>query len=163
MDCRDSRGGVYTAFVIEHENVTSMTVVAGVVTALVKADGKQFRKYNLVAHTGEGTQELTGNRDNGTLSAKQTVKFPINKMTTAVRNELLLLAQNRLIWVLTDNNGNSWLFGYKFGLMLSAAPVTLGKALTDRNGVELTFEGDEPELALNVQQSVVTDLETPGD
>jgi hypothetical protein len=163
LDCRDSRGGVFTAFVIEHENVTSMTVASGVVTALVKAEGKQFRKYNLIAHTGEGTQELTGSREAGSLSTKQTVKFPINKMTVAVRNEILLLAQNRLIWVLTDNNGNSWLFGYKFGLTLSAAPATLGKALADRNGVELTFEGDEPEYALHVQSSVVAELETPGE
>lgn len=162
LDCRDSRGGVYTAYVIEHENITSMTVSAGVVTALVKDEGKFFRKYNLVAHTGEGMEELAASRENGTVAVKQTVKFPINKMTTAIRNEILLLAQNRLVWVLVDNNGNAWLYGYKFGLMLTTATPNLGKALADRNGAELTFEGDEPELALSVQTSVVTDLQTAG-
>ena len=109
LDCRSSYGGVKEVYVIEFENVTATTVSAGgVVTAITKASTKTFKKYNLILQTGEVTEDMTGNRENGTLSIAQTVKFPINKMTTSVRNELVLLAQNRLIFVIVDNNGTGF-------------------------------------------------------
>lgn len=162
LDCRDSRGGVFTAYCIEFENVDSITLTSNVVSAIDKATTKVFRKYNLVAYTGEATEELTNSRENGTSFAKQMIKFPINKMTAAIRDEILLLAKNRLIWILTDNNGNSWLYGRVFGLMMTTGNITLGKALADRNGAELTFEGDEYETAISVQTAVIATLQTPG-
>lgn len=162
LDCRSNFGGVKTSHVIEFENITAMTVAAGKITVITKATGKFFRKYNLVAHTGEAEDAVTRSAETGTSSSKQSVKFPINKMTTAVRNELILLGQNILVWVITDNNGTSWLYGYEFGMTLTNTVAKTGKALADKNGYDLTFEGMEKTFAYEVDSTIVAGLITPG-
>ena len=162
LDCRDSYGGVKEVFIMELANAVTITSGAGIVTAITKASTKLFYKYNLIAHTGEGTDTLTANRENGTLMSAQTIAFPINKMTVAVRNELLLLAQARLLIVLIDQNGLGWLYGRDNGMMIATAGAKTGKTLSDRNGYELAFEGTEKELALNVNAATLLTLQTAG-
>ena len=160
LDCRLNYGGMKEVYIIEFDNVTAITQTSGVVTGITKASGKTFKKYQLIAHTGEGDEALTASREMGTLSNKQTIKFPINKMTTAVRNELFLLAQNRLIFVFVDENSTNWIYGSDYGLTLTTASAKTGKVLADRNGYELTFEGDEKNLAYEVDDTTLATLLT---
>lgn len=160
LDCRLNYGGVKEIYVIEYENVSAITEAAGVISAITKVATKTFKKYNLIAHTAEAEEAFAGNREMGTLSNKQTIKFPINKMTTAVRNELVLLAQNRLIFVFVDENGTGWMYGRDYGLMMTNSSNKTGKVLADRNGYELTFEGDEKNLAYEVNSTALGTLTT---
>jgi hypothetical protein len=160
LDCRFNFGGVREIFVIEFENVTAITEAAGVISAITKAATKTFKKYNLIAHTAEADEALAASREMGTLTNKQTIKFPINKMTTAVRNELLLLAQNRLIFVFVDENGTGWMYGRDYGLMLDTSANKTGRLLADRNGYELAFSGDERNLAYEVNSTALGTLTT---
>jgi len=160
LDCRLNYGGVKEIYVIEFDNVTAVTETSGVVTGITKVSTKTFKKYNLIAHTAEGDEALTASREMGTLSNKQTIKFPINKMTTAVRNELFLLAQNRLMFVFVDENSTNWLYGRDYGLTLTTAAAKTGKVLADRNGYELVFEGDEKNLAYEVDDATLATLTT---
>jgi hypothetical protein len=160
LDCRMNYGGVKELYVIEFENVSAITEVAGVITVITKVATKTFKKYNLIAHTAEADEALAASREMGTLSNKQTIKFPINKMTTAVRNELMLLAQNRLIFVFIDENGTGWMYGRDYGLMLDTSANKTGKVLADRNGYELSFSGDEKNLAYEVNATALGTLTT---
>lgn len=160
LDCRLNYGGVKEIYVIEYENVSAITEAAGVISAITKVASKTFKKYNLIAHTAEAEEVNTGNREMGTLSNKQTIKFPINKMTTAVRNELVLLAQNRLIFVFVDENGTGWMYGRDYGLMMDSSTNKTGKVLADRNGYELVFSGDEKNLAYEVNSTALGTLTT---
>jgi len=160
LDCRDSYGGVKSVYIAEMASVATITSSAGVITAIDKSTTKVFYEYKLIAHTAEADQELAPSRENGTLSVKQTIKFPINKMTVAVRNELLLLAQNRLYIVVVDNNGTGWLFGEDNGMMLAASTAKAGRVLGDRNGFELSFESDEKALAKQVDAATLLTLTT---
>lgn len=160
LDCRFNFGGVKEIYVIEFENVSAITEVAGVVTVITKVATKTFKKYNLIAHTAEADEAFAGSREMGTLSNKQTIKFPINKMTTAVRNELMLLAQNRLIFVYVDENGTGWMYGREYGLMADTFAAKTGKVLADRNGYELSFSGDEKNLAYEVNATALGTLTT---
>jgi len=160
LDCRLNYGGVKDIYLIEYDNVASITQSAGVVTAITKVATKVFRKYALIAHTAESDEAITASREMGTLSNKQTIKFPINKMTVSVRNELFLLAQNRLMFVFVDENGTNWLYGGDYGLTLTTASAKTGKVLADRNGYELVFEGDEKNLAYEVNAATLATLLT---
>jgi len=162
LDCRLNYGGVKEVYVMDFDNAVTITTTADVVTTLTKSTGKLFYKYKLIAHTGEGDESMALNRENGTQANKQSVKFPINKMTTAVRNELLLLAQNRLLIVVTDENGTSWLYGKDYGLMLETVSAKTGKVLSDRNGYELMFGGDEKTFAYELNSATVTSLLVAG-
>lgn len=162
LDCADSFGGVKEVYLMEFENATAITVSAGVVTGITKATGKLFRKYALVAHTGEANEEYESTRANGTSKVMQSIKFPINKMTVAVRNELLLAGKNRLLFAVVDENGTPWLYGYGYGLTMTKASSKTGVALSDRNGYELEFTGEEKEFAYKIDSTTFGTLQTAG-
>lgn len=163
LDCRDSFGGLKEVYIGEWDSLTfEEDGTPGLIESITKATGKRFYKYNLIAHTGEGDEVVTSSRENGTNPNKQTVKFPINKMTVAVRNELLLLMQNRLAIIIVENNGQALLYGKDFGMMTTTISAKTGKELKDRNGYEFVFESDEKYLAPFVDPSLISTLETPG-
>ena len=162
QDCQDFFAGVNTVYIIEYTAVTATTVTAGAVTALTKATGKFFRKYAIQAHTAEADDVLTVKPEFGTRSTKQSVKFPINGLTTTVRNEIELLAVNRLIFVIIDENGIGWMYGKDYGLRLQTATGKTGKALGDHIGWDFVFEGEERHLAYAVDPTVISALVTPG-
>lgn len=162
QDCQNFFGGIKTVFVIEFPNVTTLTVVAGVVTVLTKATGKSFRKYDIHAHTAEAEDAGAVTKEAGTRMTKQSVKFPINGLSAAMREEIDLLAQNRLMFVMLDNNGLYWLYGANFGMRLNTYTAKTGSKLSDRNGYELAFEGEEKFLAPNVGNAIGIVLETVG-
>jgi len=160
QDCRLNYGGIKECYVIELDNISTITEAAGVITAITKVSLKTFKKYNLIAHTAEAEDVLSSSLENGTSSSKQSLKFPINKMTISVRNEIQLLAQNRLVWVIVDNNSTNWLYGKEFGMVLTSAGGKTGKALNDRNGFEFVFEGEEKVLAYEVDDATLATLTT---
>lgn len=162
LDCRDSYGGLSTVYIMELANATTITQAAGIVTAITKASTKKFFEYKLIAFTADADDNLTASRENGTSFSTQGIRFPINKMTVAVRNELLLLAQNRLLVVIVDQNGSGWLYGKINGMMIATVGAKTGTALADRNGYELVFEGMEKEFAPNVDAATLLTLLTAG-
>lgn len=161
LDCRNSVGGVKEVHIIEFENVT-VSVTAGVTTTVTKATGKAFFKYSLIKQTGSSDETLAGNEENGTVFVTQSVKFPTNKMQPSVRNEISLLAQNRLVIVVVDQNGTGWLFGLHNGMLLKTLKTQTGVKMGDRNGYEFDFEGFEPELAVKVDSVSLAALQTAG-
>jgi len=158
LDCRDSFGGVKRVLLIEFDNVTAMTETAGVITAITKETGKYFRQYKLVAFTGDAKTSGAHARDAGTSSYTQTVSFPVNKMTTSVKQEIELLAKNRLLIIVEDNNGTYWLYGKNFGMMATTTESMTGVQLADRNGYMLTFECAEKGFETEVSSSIITGL-----
>jgi len=163
LDCRNSVAGIKEVHIIEFDNVTSVSVTAGVTTALVKATGKKFWKYSLIKQTGSAEEAIQVNEENGTLHVQQTIKFPTAKLQAAVRNEIMLLSQNRLMMVVVDNNGIGWLYGQQNAMMMNTgAKAMTGTKFGDRNGYEFDFIGFEPALAVQVDATTLAALETAG-
>lgn len=162
FSCDVGAGGVIEAYFIEKNNVTSFTESSGTLTAITKATGKVFRKYQLVVETASFDENLQGNVQNGTLFADQKGVIIINKQSVAVRNELMLLGRNTLIAVFKDQNLSYRLFGRENGLRVESGAATTGTSLADRNGYTINFSGKEPELAPFVLDAVIATLQTPG-
>jgi hypothetical protein len=168
LDCREGIGGLKEVYIIELANVSAITEVSGVVTAITKASGKRFWKYSLVRETSNGTETITANEQNGTLFFAQQVQIILNKRQASVRNEVMLLAKNNLIIIGVENQLNSsgqnraFLYGKTQGLQLNAGTAETGTAWGDRNGYTLPFAGNEPELAPEVTYALLAALETPG-
>jgi hypothetical protein len=160
--CDVGIGGLKEVYIIELGNIVSVTESSGTLTAITKATGKVFRKYQLVLETAFFDENITGNRQNGTLFYAQAGTVVINKQQVAVRNEILLLAKNQLAIITKDNNGAFKLYGREFGLMLQTGSANSGTAWGDRNGYTLNFTGNELELAPFVSDSVIATLQTPG-
>jgi hypothetical protein len=158
--CGQGAGGVKTFWIIEADNVSGVTESSGNLTAITKVSGKVFRRYQLVLETSHTEETITGNRQNGTLFFAQSVAMIINKQQLAVRNELLLMSRRQVMIVAEDNNGTYRLYGRYNGLTPTGGNVTSGTAWGDRNGYEITFTGNEEELAPFVDTSVISTLQT---
>ncbi len=162
LDCRDAQGGVKEFYIIELENVTTVTESSGIVTGITKATGKKFRKYSVVRETSNSDETIAGNEQNGSIFYNQAIQIILNKRQASVRNEILLLAKNHLIIVAVDNLGNGWLYGRVNGLMLNAGSANSGTAWADRNGYTLNFNGSETQLAPVLDAATLLTLQTAG-
>ncbi len=158
LDCRDSVGGIKSLYIIEIDNVSGITEASGTVSAIAKANGGRFYKYNLTKNTAEATETFTDSRENGTSFYAQSVAFVLNKMQVAWRNEISLIAQNRLLCVVEDANGSYWLYGKENGLMREGGTAKTGMALGDRNGYEITLTGEEKNMAYAVSSGIIAGL-----
>ena len=162
LDCRDSLGGITEVYFIASSDITSSTEASGVITALVKAAGKKFYKYELTKGTSMFTENVASNVQNGTLFFTPELTIILNKLQANTRNEILLLAQNRLTAVAKDNNGKFFMLGKTRSLDLTAGSAATGTAEGDRSGYTLTFTGAEPALAPEVNSTVAAALTTAG-
>lgn len=143
LDCRDSVGGIKALYINGLENVTAYTTASGTVSGLTKS--AVFYKYELEDETSNAEFTGTGNRQNGTYFCAQKVMAVFLKQQYATRDLLRTLAKKRLVIVVEDNNGKLWVYGKDTGLMVTTNTGVLGTAKGDKNGYDITFEGNEKE------------------
>lgn len=161
IDCKDSMGGLKEVYFIEFDNVSAVTESSGVVTAITVASGKKFRKYQVPKETTFWTQTLNSSIQNGTINYSQELTVIVNKMQANTRNELQLLAMNRLLAVVLDMNNKYWLLGKDNALDATGGEDGSGTAAGDRNGFSRTFSATERFMAPEVQASLITSLLAP--
>lgn len=162
IDCKDSLGGLTEVYFMELGNLTSYTEASGVITALVKATGKKFYKYELVRGTSSFVENINASVENGSVFYQQELTVILNKLQVATRNEILLLAKNRLVAVAKDNNSKYWILGVSKGIDITAGSSASGTAEGDRSGYTLTFTGKEAALAQEVGSAIALALTTAG-
>lgn len=158
LPCRDAVGGVKNIYLIELENIDSYTDSSGTLTAITKVSGKVFRKYVMENDVANFNETFTTNRQNGTVYYAQVLQMVINKLRAAVRNEIKLLAQNRLVAVVETIDGSNWLLGKERGLMLSTGTAASGTAMADRSGYSIDLSADEKEPMYEVASGVISGL-----
>lgn len=163
IDCRDAVGGIDAVFFIEYDGVSSMTDASGVVTAITKATGKRFWKFEVPTQsTANATSNPVGSTENGTLFFEQTITFPVNKRDATTRNIVTELAKNRVIAVTKDKDGSYRMYFKDYGGYLGQSTGQTGAAAGDANGYVLNFEGQEKNDFYIVQANVAAALETAG-
>ena len=154
LDCKDSIGGITSVYFAPWEDLATVTVAAGVVTTLTMDATKRFYLYELVKESSNFAEAINTNVQNGTVFFAQTLEVMLNKLQVNTRNEILLLAKNRLAVIVVDNNGDKWFLGVNFGLDITGGGSASGTALGDRSGYTLTFTGNEKELAPKVTAAI---------
>jgi hypothetical protein len=147
LDCKDNIGGLKEVYFAPVEDLGTLTATAGVVTTITMDSGKYFYKYDLVKESSNFAEAINTNVQNGTVFYAITLEVILNKLQVNTRNEILLLAKNRLVAVAKDNNGTMWILGSENGLDITGGGSASGTAFGDRNGYTLTFTGNEKELA----------------
>jgi len=159
LGCRDSVGGIPEVRFIEFNNVTGVALNAAfLVTGITTSGSTKFWKYQLPKQTSQFTETTNASEENGTIFYQQDLQIVLNKMTAALRNELLLLGQNRLMTIVTDRNGAYWLLGSRNGMYLTAGTSQTGTAMGDRNGYDVTFTSMEEIPMLAVSPSIIAAL-----
>lgn len=156
LDCKDSVGGVKAIHLINFA-ATGFTVSGGEVTATTIASGNVYT-YEMPKGVGSMTTTTNVSQENGTVFNQTDVVARLRKLATTKRNELKLLAQNRVFCVVEDNNANYWLVGKEYGCDITAMTQETGTAMGDNYGYNFTLSAIEAEAPYKLQTSVVTAL-----
>lgn len=168
IDCRESIGGIQAIWLIANADLydasgnSRVTESSGTVTAMTKASGKRFYKFEVPRATASASSNLTGSQENGTIFFTHQVMFPINQRNASIRNIITTLAKNRLTFVTLDMDGTYRMYGKSFGLFLDTTESGSGTAPGDRQGSMLTFTSQETEDFLVVAANVAANLEVAG-
>ena len=156
LDCKDSVGGIKSIHVIDWAS-SGFTVAGGEVTASTVASGDVYT-YELPTGVGSMTTTTNVSTENGTVFNQTDVVARLRKLSTSKRNELKLLAQNRVVGIVKDNNDNYWLAGYEYGCDITSMTAGSGTAMGDVQGYNFTLSAIETEAPYLVQSAVVTSL-----
>jgi hypothetical protein len=155
LDCKDSVGGVKSIHVIDWASST-FDISGGEVTGVTT--GVTAYTYELPKGVGSMTTTTNVSQENGTVFNQTDVVARLRKLSTSKRNELKLLAQNRVFCIVKDNNDNYWLAGYEYGCDITAMTAESGTAMGDVQGYNFTLSAIETEAPYLVQSAVVTSL-----
>lgn len=159
LDCKDGIGGIKNIWIVESSAKASITTNAsGTVTAMSLTGGKNFFKYELPKETATFEPEVVVNDVNGTVYHTAKLAIQLRKLEIYKRNEIKLLAQNRLLIIVLDRNGVYWLLGNNNGCDLTSAKGTAGQKMGDFNGWNLEFMATEEDAPLILSTGVTTSL-----
>jgi len=156
LDCRDAVGGVKSVRLGSLEDYEAMaaTVAAGAITGFGSAALELF-KYDPLNATSSLTEPINGSSQNGTVYYTPEVVIVLSKLDVTKRNEIKVLAQQRLVAIVEGNDGSYWVAGYDNGLELNAGTSATGTAFGDLSGYSVTLSGMEKEPVLSIAQAEV--------
>jgi hypothetical protein len=153
LDCKEGVGGIkaiYIQSLSEFYDGGQVSIDAGSqeIDALPTAT---IYQYVLPKHTGNFTEEVQSSVENGTIFYTQTVTATFFKLTAVRRKQLELVAKNRLVVFVQDNNNNIWMVGKVDGAEVTAASTSTGTAKGDLNGYTITFTAEEANKAYRLE------------
>lgn len=159
LECNDLVGGIKNIYIAQFEDVTLAETDGTTTSITAGTNGDKIFKYALEQGVGNFTETIVSSRENGTHHFEQSVTLSLNKMTAVKRNQIKLLAQNKLM-IFCELNQKSALsrtiivLGHMHGLTLTGGAVgQSGTAFADRVGHELTFSGNQEDPHLFVEDN----------
>ena len=148
VGCNDSTGGIAEFWFANMPTDFAVAESATGEASAITGTGLIYYKYETTNAQGAASvinDNPTVNDQNGTSYFDQTCTYVLNKMDTAKRNEVKMLARAKLSVIVKDNNGIYWLMGKVNGVRMTAGDTGTGTALGDRNGYSLSFQAQETE------------------
>ena len=161
LDCRDAVGGVKSVRLASFDDYVAIdaTVASGAITAWGSPStpgSEPFYKYDQLKETSSMTETINGSSQNGTVYYTPEVIIVLSKLDVNKRNEILVLAQQRLVAIVETNDGNYWVVGYENGLELNTGTSATGTAFADLSGYNFTLSGMEKEPMLSITEVLTT-------
>lgn len=165
LDCKEAIGGIKSvrfATLSDYEGL-SVTSASGELTAVGSAS-TVFYKYELDKEESSMSDDPTAGSNKGTLYYVPTLTFILSKLDTNKRNEMQLLAKNRVVAIVEtmEATPSYWVLGQVHGLDFASGTGASGTAAADLNGYTMTFTGLEPDpmLKINPSSGTIADLLT---
>lgn len=164
LGCRDNTGGVKRAYILSG-SVDEVTATNSLISGITGSGS--FFAFDQVRQTANYTETINSSVENGTIFYEQSLTLQFHKYQDTLQDMINTLGDNpELKVILETNNGaedNADRFFYlgEFnGMTLSAGSGQTGTAFGDLNGYSLTFTGQEPEPAkeINVTYDAAADF-----
>jgi hypothetical protein len=163
LDCKDTIGGIKAIYLQQHADFYSGVTIDSNTEEVSALPEEDVYKYMCPKHTGSFTEEVASSVENGTIFYTQTVTATFFKLTAARRKQLELVAKNRLIVFVQDNNDNIWMVGRMDGAEVTAMTTATGVAKGDLNGYTITFTAEEAHKAYRLESFTDTPFDNFAD
>ncbi len=147
LDCKEGIGGIKAIYLQQLADFQTDVVVDPSTEEINALPTATIYQFALPKHTGSFTEEVQSSVENGTIFYTQTVTATFFKLTAARRKQLELIAKNRLVIFVLDNNDNIWMVGKVDGAEVTAMSTATGTAKGDLNGTTITFTAEEAHKA----------------
>lgn len=146
LDCMEGVGGIATVWILGGALGTTTVSSADTISAI--GGTGTFFKFELPKDTASFVETINVAPANGTVYYDQALTIQFHKMDTAKRNQIKLLAKNRdLKIVFEDNMGQQWFVGRERGAQMTAGTANTGTAIGDANNYSITLTAQEVEPA----------------
>lgn len=161
LGCNDGHGGIKRALIGPLSALGAVTE-GGTDGQIDTIAGIDFLfDYEAEKNTGSFTDNPTTSTENGTFFFNQDLIFVLNRRSQVKRNEVLLLAQQLMVIIIEDMNGDFWLMGQVRGVRLIPSETTSGTAIGDRSGYTLNFHAEEVAPMNTVDSAIIDALIAP--
>lgn len=152
LDCKDAIGGIKSVRFASLSDYESLTPAYATGAVTFGAPSATFYKYELDKEESSFNDDPTPGSNKGTLYYVPAVTFILSKLDVAKRNEMQLLAKNRVVAIIETREATPqyWAIGVTNGLDLSTGVAGSGVAAADLNGFTMTFMGLEPNPMVSV-------------
>lgn len=157
-DCSPSMGGITEVLLANREDVSVVTADAGKVTEITMASTAKFKRYTFARNTGSMTSTYTIDQASGVRYVTTDLLLQFNRMETAKRVEISVLAVNDLVAIVKDANGIYWYLGYDEPVNASAGDGQTGTARGDANRYTITLQDNSKEMPMEVDSTIIAAL-----
>jgi hypothetical protein len=158
LGCSDGIGGIKKIYVLGGSGNTVSAIATKTDGSITGATGSGvWYGFELKRNTSALTQTLAKNFENGTVYYTPELLAVFYKYDAVKRDQVLTLSHNDNIKVIgVDQNDVQYYLGETNGLYLSAGVLGTGTNFADRNGMEVTFSGMEPNPARVIDGTLAT-------
>lgn len=157
--CENNLGGIAKAWMTDLESVLSVTQgTLDLVTAISLASSTAFYEITFNRDTSSYTEVATPNIQNGSSFWLQTVTLVNPGRSKEKRAVINLLPNKDVVFIIKDNVGKFWLYGWDKGMTLSEGNGQSGVAKGDLNGQTLTFTAEEVDMAPEIDSTIIDAL-----
>lgn len=152
--------GTQEVLVAELASVSSITITAGVVSAITMASGKKFYAYKQPAGVAGWKQNWKADAKTGTGAYDLEVNIQTFGIDQAAQAELDNLVKNTLVAIVHDNQLDNpyWIVGKDNGIDCVTDGLDSGIAMTDFRGDKIQFTGLSATRALPVDPTIIAAL-----
>lgn len=150
----DTQGGVATVYAWNTNQVDTVTVSNGAITALTFESGAYIYQFNVEMETATFTDGAIGERANGAYARQQEATVVLHGNTAEMITQLDLMARGRTTWAFELNDGTYEVLFLENGAKVSDSR-TPGTAFEDMNGNTLTLTGKEKTKAPKISASLI--------
>jgi len=152
LDCKDAIGGIKSVRFATLSDWESLDPAYATGAVTFGSASQVFYKYELDKEESFFNDDPTAGSNKGTLYYVPQIQFILSKIDVAKRNEMQLLAKNRVVAIVETREATPqyWAIGVTNGLDLATGVVGSGTAAADLNGYTMTFNGMETDPAVNV-------------
>lgn len=152
LGCKEVLGGIKSIRFSTLDDWETLVPAYSTGAVTIGTPSAVFYKYELDKEESSFNDDPTPGSNRGTLYYTPAVTFILSQLDVAKRNEMQLLAKNRVVAIIEtrESTPKYWAIGVTNGLDLSAGVGGSGVAAADLNGYTMTFTGMEPDPMVSV-------------